>query len=290
MPTKFTSPMPLIDAHQHYWDPARGDYFWLTPDLAALYRRFGPADLAPLLAEHGVAGTILVQAAPTIAETDYMLAIADATPSVLGVVGWVDFEDASHLAHLERFARHPKFKGLRPMIQDIADPDWMLRRDLDWAFEAMIGHDLAFDALTHPKHLPNLLALLKRHEGLRCVIDHASKPAVSRGEFEPWASDMARLAGETQAFVKFSGLVTEAGAGWRIDDLAPFATHLLAKFGPQRMIFGSDWPVCKLAASYGAWFETARELTAHLGEACRADIFGGVAARAYRLQPHIPLA
>ena len=275
--------MPLIDAPQHFWDPARGDYFWLTPDLAALNRPFGPADLAPLLAEHGVAGTILVQAAPTVAETDYMLAIAAVTPSVLGVVGWVDFENPAHRAHLDRFAAHPKFKGLRPMIQDIADPDWMLRRDLDWAFAAMVECDLVFDALTHPKHLPNLLTLLKRHPALRSVIDHASKPAIARGEFQPWARDMARLAAETQAFVKFSGLVTEAGADWRIDALAPFAAHLLATFGPRRMVFGSDWPVCTLAASYGAWFKAASDLTAHLSAAESAAIFGANAARLYRL-------
>jgi L-fuconolactonase len=137
--------MQRIDAHQHFWDPARGDYGWLTAALPALFKPFGPEHLAPHLAAHGISGTVLVQAAPSLAETEYLLDIASRTPYVRGVVGWIDFEEPEQRHALERLARHPLLKGLRPMIQDIADPDWMLRPALDWAFKALIAHELAFD-------------------------------------------------------------------------------------------------------------------------------------------------
>ena len=276
--------MALIDAHQHYWDPARGDYGWLTPDKTELYRGFGPADLAGILARQKISGTILVQAAPTLAETDYLLGIADATPSVLGVVGWIDFEDRTHRAHLARFARHPKFKGVRPMIQDIADPAWMLRPELSWAFEALSAHELAFDALVLPRHLPALRLLLARHPALRAVIDHGAKPDIRSGHLARWAAETAHIAHESGAYVKLSGLVTEAAPGWSEADLAPYTAHMLAVFGPARMIFGSDWPVCLMAGTYESWLKTARNLTKHLTPADQAAIFGANARRFYRLQ------
>ena len=274
--------MALIDAHQHYWDPARCDYGWLTPDKTELYRGFGPADLAGILARQKISGTILVQAAPTLAETDYLLGIADATPSVLGVVGWIDFENPGHKKHLARFARHPKFKGVRPMIQDIADPAWMLRPELSWAFEALSAHELAFDALVLPRHLPALRLLLARHPALRAVIDHGAKPDIKGRAFAGWAGDMARIAGETGAFVKLSDPVTEAGADWRAADLSPYSAHLIEAFGPGRVMFGSDRPVCLNAASYENWFAAARELTKHLTPDEQTGIFGAVARAFYR--------
>ena len=184
-----------IDAHQHYWDPARGDYFWMVPG-GKLDRVFAPADLRPSLRRNGIGGTVLVQAAPTLEETDYLLAIADREPTVLGVVGWIDFEDRSHLAALERFKRNPKFKGVRPMIQDIADPKWVKHPNLNWAFEALVDLDLRFDALLHPQHILPLMHRLLRHPGLRAVVDHAAKPRIGDAQFEPWSADIARLAGE----------------------------------------------------------------------------------------------
>src|SRR6478672_10028415 len=216
-----------IDAHQHFWNPTRGDYGWLTPELTTLYRTFGPADLQPLLETAGFQGCVAVQAAPSVEETEYLLGIADTCPEVLGVVGWINFEDPADLHHLDRLARHSFFKGVRPMIQDIEDVDWMLRPELDWAFRAVIAHDLAFDALTHPKHLPNLRRLLDRYPGLRVVIDHGSKPDIARQDFGDWARDMAAIASDTTALVKLSGLVTEAGPGWEVDDLQPYVDHLL---------------------------------------------------------------
>ncbi len=276
-----------IDAHQHYWDPARGDYFWMVPG-GKLDRVFAPSDLRPSLRRNGIGGTVLVQAAPTLEETDYLLAIADREPTVLGVVGWIDFEDRSHLAALERFKRNPKFKGVRPMIQDIADPKWVKHPNLNWAFEALVDLDLRFDALLHPQHILPLMHRLLRHPDLRAVVDHAAKPRIEDARFEPWSADIARLAAETSASVKLSGLVTEAARDWTENDLAPYARHVLDRFGPRRVMFGSDWPVCLRACSYDRWFEAASALTASLSDADCAAVFGENAARFYGLRTPVP--
>ena len=167
-----------IDAHQHYWEPRRGDYEWMPEGDPVLDRRYGPADLAPALARHGIARTVVVQGAATVEETEYMLGIADATETVAAVVGWVDFEKPDHRRHLERLARHPKLAGIRPMIQDIPDVDWMLRADVQWAYRAVIDLDLTFDALGFPPHLDNFLTIFGRYPDLRVVIDHCMKPRI----------------------------------------------------------------------------------------------------------------
>ncbi len=280
--TFLTRPSSRIDAHQHYWDPARGDYFWMTPG-GALDRVFGPSDLRPSLVRNGVGGTVLIQAAPTLEETEYLLGIADREPTVLGVVGWIDFEDRSHLAALERFRRHPKFKGVRPMIQDIADPKWVKHPNLNWAFDALVDLDLCFDALLHPQHILPLLYRTLRHPGLKVVIDHGAKPQIHEAAFASWSADIARLARETRAYVKLSGLATEAGPDWTETDLEPYATHILRCFGPDRLMFGSDWPVCLRASSYDRWFQAAAALTASCSADECAAIFGRNAAVFYGL-------
>ena len=278
-----------IDAHQHYWEPRRGDYHWMAPDDPVLARRYLPADLAASLGKHGISRTVLVQAAATVEETAYMLGIADASETVAAVVGWVDFENPDHLHHLERLARHPKFVGLRPMIQDIPDLDWMLRDDVQWAYQAIVELDLTFDALGFPRHLDNFLTLFQRYPEMRVVIDHGMKPRIrdhaeEPEHFERWAEGMSRLADQTRAYCKFSGLVTEAKEDWTLDDLRPYADHILAAFGPERVMWGSDWPVCRLRASYDAWRQAAGALTAHLSEAAQARVFGGTAIGFYRLE------
>ncbi len=272
-----------IDAHVHVWRLARGDYDWMTPDLEAIYRDFTPQDLDPLRRRHGTDGVVLVQAAATLAETDFMLARAAETDWVKGVVGWVEFSDPDAPATIERLVQDPLLKGLRPMIQDIPEDDWMLRPDLDPAFRALMAQGLRFDALTFPRHLKNLLRLLARYPELPSVIDHASKPQIRDDAFDDWAADMAALAKETAALCKLSGLVTEAKPDWRSEDLKPYVEHLLQVFGPERLIWGSDWPVCTLAASYHTWRETALALTADLSDAERAAVFGGNAVAFYGL-------
>ncbi len=273
-----------IDAHQHFWALARCDYGWLTPDLDTIYRDFTPDDLMPLLKAAGIDGTVLVQAAPTVAETEYMLSLADQNAFIKGVVGWVNFEADDVGAQIAALAAHPALVGLRPMIQDIADPFWMHGDTLTPAFEAVQQHDLTFDALTVPQHLGPLRQLLERHPDMRVVIDHGSKPLIKDAILYDWADNMAALARDTNAWCKLSGLVTEAAADWTIDDLRPYVDHLLNTFGPSRLIWGSDWPVCTLASSYERWCETTDMLLKHLSSAERQAIMGGNAARAYNLR------
>ena len=276
----------MIDAHQHYWHPGRGDYGWIPAGDPILDRAYGPADLAPEIAKTGVTKTVLVQAAPTVEETEYMLGIADATPKVAGVVGWIDFEDQAHLRHIERWAAHPKFLGVRPMIQDIPDVDWMLRADVKWAYRAIIDLDLTFDALGFPQHLDNFLTLLKRYPDMRVVVDHCMKPEIARGPevaFDSWARGLTAIAEETGAICKLSGLITEDGPNWSTERLKPYVDHVLAAFGPDRVMWGSDWPVCRLRGEYGDWFAAAEALTGDLPAKARSRVFAGTATAFYRL-------
>jgi L-fuconolactonase len=270
-----------IDSHQHFWRLSRGDYFWMTPDLEPLHRDYGPEDLAPLLARHGVSKTILVQAAPTVAETAFMLEIAAATPFVVGVVGWAEFTDRDAPRTIERLSADRLLVGLRPMVQDIADDDWLVRSDLAPAFEALVAQDLVFDALVLPRHLPRLLIVADRHPDLSIVIDHGAKPEIRLGRLDAWRADMAALAARPNIVCKISGLVTEADPRWTVDSLRPYVDHLLTVFGPDRLLWGSDWPVVNLAGGYGPWREATLRLLEPLSEAERAAILGGTASRIY---------
>jgi L-fuconolactonase len=276
----------MIDGHQHYWQPARGDYGWLSDAPAALRRDFAPADLAPSLAAAGITGTILVQAAPTEAETRYLLELAAATPSVRGVVGWVDLAAPDATARAAALARAGPLVGIRPMLQDIDDTAWILQPAIVDALREIGALGLGFDALIQPRHLAAIAALADALPELRIVIDHAAKPDIARwraggAEFAAWRTGLARLAGAPRVFCKLSGLATEAGAGWAVADLAPYVETLLALFGSERLIFGSDWPVVNLAGGFARWHDAARALTAQLPAPARAAIFGGNAQRVY---------
>ena len=271
----------MIDAHQHFWSLARGDYGWLTPELEPLYQDFLPADLAPILEKHQIDGTILVQAAPTVAETEYMLGLAEQNSFIKGVVGWVDFDSPRAPDHLVRLAQHPAFVGVRPMIQDIAADDWMLQEHLRPVFETVIAQNLTFDALVLPQHLGNLNILLAQYPEMRVVIDHAAKPLIRDGMIKGWAEDMMTLANETNALCKLSGLVTEAAKNWTVDDLKPYVDHLLECFGAERLIWGSDWPVCTLHSSYDRWVETTDLLLQDLSATDREAVLGKNAIFAY---------
>ena len=275
-----------IDAHQHFWHPARADYGWMPPDDPILTRQYGPQDLAVSLADCGVKKTVLVQAAQSVEETEYLLGIADATSSVAAVVGWIDFERPGQIDTLSRFARHPKFVGVRPMIQDLPDVDWMLRKDIQWAFDAIVDLDLTFDALGFPQHATNFQTIFNRYPQMRVVLDHCLKPQIknhSQAAFEAWANDISRIGHETNAFCKLSGLVTEADPDWNQKDLQPYVDHVLNVFGASRVMWGSDWPVARLRCEYGVWYEAARQLTKNKTAAQNAQIFGGTAAAFYRL-------
>ncbi len=271
----------MIDAHQHFWRLGRGDYGWLTPELAPIFRDFGPADLAPILARHGIGRTILVQAAPTLAETAFLLDIARTTPFVAGVVGWVDFDAPDAPDVVARLAGDPRLVGLRPMVQDIDDDDWLARPSHAPVFEAMIAHGLVFDALVLPRHLPRLARVLERHPELAVVVDHGAKPAIREAAIDAWRAGMSAVATHPRTCCKLSGLVTEAPAGAGLDVLAPYVDTLLALFGPGRLLWGSDWPVVELGGGYDRWRALALAALAGLSPAARADVLGGTAERVY---------
>jgi L-fuconolactonase len=272
-----------IDAHFHCWQLARGDYGWLTPALAPIYRDVAVADWQAQSAPHGITGGVLVQAAPTEAETQFLLAQADANPAVLGVVGWVDFLAANAPARIEALARHPRLKGLRPMLQDIADAEWILRPAVAPALRAMADCGLVFDALVKSAHLPHILTLASRHPDLRMVIDHCAKPDIAAGEWQPWADGIARIANETGAFCKLSGLMTEAGPRPQPGAVRRWGEHVLQSFGADRVVWGSDWPVLELAGTYAQWWGEAQQLLAGLDAKGQAAVMGGNAMRLYRL-------
>jgi L-fuconolactonase len=270
-----------IDAHHHLWSLARGDYGWLTPELKPIYRDFDLKDLAPLLAAAAIEGTILVQAAPTEAETTFLLDIAEAAKVVRGVVGWTDFDSADAAARIEALAARKLLVGLRPMVQDIADDDWLLRPVLAPLLNAMARNGLVFDALTKPRHLPRLLQVIDRHPDLSFVLDHGGKPDLASGKIAAWRDDIAHLAERPNIVCKLSGLVTEAKPDWQIADLRRAVDHLCACFGPRRMLWGSDWPVVDLAGGYARWFEATETMLANLSADEKAEVFGGTAARVY---------
>ena len=285
----------LIDAHQHFWRLSERAGYWPPAELAAIYRDFSPADLEPLLRQNGVRGTVLVQTLPKVEDTEWMLDLAARHDFILGVVGWVDLaspDAPATIARLASHSRHAKLKGLRPMLQDLPDARWIENPALDAGIAAMLEHRLSFDALVLPGHLAPLLRFAERHPELPIVIDHAAKPLIAQGLFEPWLADMRRLAALPQVHCKLSGMLTEAGlphaspAGQKA--VAPYAEAVIELFGADRLIWGSDWPVLRLASDYTAWLSMARALLVGLPAGQQAAVLGGNALRFYRLD--VPLA
>ncbi|ASY64815.1 L-fuconolactone hydrolase [Sinorhizobium sojae CCBAU 05684] len=273
--------MNFIDAHQHYWTLGLGHNDWPGPDLEPIYRDFGPADLTPHLAAAGITRTVLVQAAPNVAETEFLLAIAEREETVAAVVGWVDLLASDAVSEVKRLKRHSKFRGIRPMLQSIAETAWILRPEVIATLEALPQLDVRFDALVQPRHLPVIAALADRLPDLAIVVDHGAKPFIAGGRLEPWRADMAALALRPNVSVKLSGLVTEAGGAWSKERLTPYASHLIEVFGADRVMYGSDWPVVLLDADYAEWFAAARALTAERSVPEKQAIFAGTAARFY---------
>ena len=276
-----------VDAHHHFWDPARASYPWLTADLAAIDRAFGPDDLAPLLAAAGIGQSIVVQARHGLDETRELLETAATSSFVAGVVGWVDLTDpiaGDVVAALREGVGGSRLVGIRHQVHDEPDPEWLLRPDVRRGLAAVATAGLAFDLLVRTRELPAAIEIVRSMPELRFVVDHLAKPPVREGALEPWASLIRRFGLLENATCKVSGLVTEADLGaWTVDDLAPYVHHALDVFGPARVMFGSDWPVCLLAAPYPRVVEAAHALTAHLSEPEQQSVFGGVAARVYRL-------
>lgn len=268
-----------VDAHHHVWQVARGDYGWLTPDLP-IYRDFGLDDLRPLLGDVGA--TVLVQAAPTEAETRFLLDTARGSAGLVrAVVGWADLAAPDAAARAGALAADPLLKGLRPMLQDIADTGWVMSGPVQPGLAAMERAGLRLDLLIQPRHLPLVPALAARYPALSLVVDHGAKPRIAEDGWQPWADDIARVARETTAFCKLSGLVTEAAPGWTAEELRRYVDHLLACFGADRLLWGSDWPVVCLAGGYARWRDATERLLGALIPAERNAVLGGTAARFY---------
>lgn len=272
-----------IDAHQHFWLLKDRVGAWPPSDLAEIHRDFLPAQLTPLLQQHGVDATVLVQSLPSIADTLFLLDLAQHQPFIQAVVGWVDLKSADVARQIDMLAAYPKLKGLRPMLQDLPDDSWIIDPALAPGIAAMQRHQLSFDALVLPRHLPALLSFAREYPELPIVIDHAAKPRIAGGELVPWQEHMSQLARLPHVYCKLSGLVTEAAPDWQEGDLKPYVDHLLDAFGAQRVIWGSDWPVLNLAADYGCWMTTCESLLAHLDEPSKRQIFGLNAQKFYRL-------
>lgn len=274
----------IIDSHQHFWKLSRGDYTWLTPEFKSLYRDFLPKDFYPILKKNHIDGVVAVQAAATVEETHYLLALADENPFILGVVGWVDMMSFDAPDVIAKLAQHEKFCGIRPMMQDISDVSWMLKDELTPSFAALQEFDLTFDALVFPKHLPNLMRLLERHPDLKVVVDHGAKPQIASAAFEPWASDLGIVASFPNAFCKFSGLLNEAKSGATWNELQPYVEQILSCFGFNRVMWGSDFPVLNLVSDYQAWLSMCEKYIKTFGEDAYTNVFAKVAQAFYQLQ------
>ena len=277
----------IVDAHHHFWDPATAEYPWLTDDLASIRRRFGPEDLEPLLAANGIEATILVQTRSSLEETRQFLATAAVSPFIRGVVGWVDLTDpavADTIAELRAGPGGEHLVGIRHQVQDEPDPEWLLRDDVRRGIASVGAAGLAYDLLVRSRELPAAHAVVASMPDVRFVVDHLAKPPIRDGTIRPWADLVAGFAPFEHASWKFSGLVTEADwARWQPADLEPYIDRVLRVIGPDRLSFGSDWPVCLLAAPYERVVATARKLLAGLSVAERDAVFGGNAAAVYRL-------
>jgi L-fuconolactonase len=272
-----------IDAHHHVWDLDVRDQPW-TAELPALRRSFGIDELRPALVASEVDATVLVQTIAIEAETPELLALADAEPVIAGVVGWIDLtapDAADQLARLQDGAGGGRLVGIRHQVQDEPDPRWLCRADVRRELAAVGEAGLAYDLLVKPQQLASAVDTVRALPDMRFVLDHAGKPAIRDGAIQPWRAEIAELALLPNVAVKLSGLVTEAADEWTLEQLRPYVDVLLQAVEPARIMFGSDWPVCLLAASYREVVAAAQELTAQLSSAERADVFGETAARWY---------
>jgi len=274
-----------IDAHQHYWHYTPEEYGWIGPDMSILQKDHLPNDLAPLLESANIEGSIAVQARQTLDETRWLLELADQYPFIKGVVGWVDLRSPELRGQLERCYTHPKFCGVRHIVQDEPDDQFMLREDFIRGLGTLAEFDLAYDILIFPRHLPVACELVERFPNQRFVLDHIAKPFIKDGQVAPWDADIRRLAAHPNVLCKISGMVTEADwHRWRPSDFRPYLETVFEAYGTQRIMFGSDWPVCTLAATYAGVIEIVSDYVQQLSEEEQADVWGKTAQRFYGLE------
>jgi L-fuconolactonase len=274
-----------IDGHQHFWKVDRGDYHWMDSSVPVLCRDYLPDDLRLHLAKHRIGRTILVQAAQTVAETDFLLELAARHSFVAGVVGWLDMESVDFERQFDLYRRNPKFVGLRPMLQDLPDPTWIVRPQVLKSLQLVADADFPFEFLTYTRHLPYVLQALEATLQIRGVIDHISKPEIRAKTIEPWKRLIAQAAQHDNLYCKLSGMITEDDhLHWSAEDLRPYIEHTVDCFGWDRILFGSDWPVCLLAGSYDQVIQTLIDILGpRMNEEAERKLFGENAARFYKL-------
>ena len=273
-----------IDSHQHFWIYNEADYPWMEGERAPLKVDYMPPDIKPLLTASGIDGTVAVQARQVQRETDFLLELADEYDFVRGVVGWLDMRADDIEAQLERFAGRPRLSGLRHIVHDEADDRFMLGGNFLRGLAALKQYDLRYDLLLYPRHIPVAIQVVKRFPEQPFVLDHIAKPFIKDGTLEPWASDIRELASHDNVWCKVSGMVTEAAWGaWTSDDFRPYLDVVFDSFGVERLMFGSDWPVCTLAGSYSEVVGIVEGYIAALSAAEQAKVMGGVASDFYQL-------
>jgi L-fucono-1,5-lactonase len=276
--------MIIVDSHQHFWQVGRFDYPWMSSSIEVLYRDYLPAQLKPLLDQNGVSKTVLVQASNSIEESQWLLGLADANPFIAGVVGWVDLKNTEVDRQLDQLTVHPKFKGVRHLVESEPEDDWLIQLDVLHGLQRLSAYGLSYDLLVHTRHLKHVLKVVDNCPDLSLVIDHMAKPPIAQGEIATWLRELKPIAVHKNIYCKLSGLVTEANwSTWQTDDLRPFVESVLELFGPQRLMFGSDHPVCLLAASYKRVLESFQEILKGLPEKDSERIFATNATNFYRL-------
>jgi L-fuconolactonase len=269
----------MIDSHQHFWQVGRFDYPWMSKDLGVLYRDYLPSDLAPILQQHHITQTILVQASNSVDESQWLLELADANSFIAGVVGWVDLTSPEI-----KLSTHPKFKGVRHLVESEPNDDWLIQPVVISNLQKLSARGLSYDLLVHTRHLKHVPQIAETCPDLALVIDHLAKPPIARNEIKEWSHAIAPLAHYPNIHCKLSGLVTEANwNSWQTDDLRPFVNCALELFGADRLMFGSDYPVCLLAATYDRVLDSFQEVLQYLSDVDREKIFSQNAAKFYRL-------
>jgi L-fuconolactonase len=271
-----------IDAHQHFWDLGRFEYAWMPPEASVLRQTFLPDRLARILTRNRFEGSVLVQANTLLEETHWLLELANENEFIRAVVGWVDLTDPRLGSTLDSLQKNPKFKGVRHPVHDESDDDWLMRAEVLAGLAELGRRGLPYDLLLRPRHLPLVPRIAERVPGLRMVIDHIAKPPIAAHLREPWARDIEAASRLPQVYCKLSGMITEADPkAWIAEHLRPYVKHVMRIFGPDRLMFGSDWPVCLLA---GTWKEALAAFTQSIGAQpieIREKLLGDTARRFY---------
>jgi L-fuconolactonase len=273
-----------IDAHQHFWVYDPREHGWIGDSMTSIRHDFLPVDLKPELERSGFDGSVAVQVRQTLEETRWLLELAASSSYIRGVVGWVDLRSAQVRTQLESFAENPKLVGIRHIVQSEPDDQFLLRPDFLRGISVLGEFDLAYDLLIYPKHLPVAAEFVRHFPSQRFVLDHMAKPPIKSGEIQSWARDIRDLALLPNIFCKLSGLVTEADwQRWTPEHLLPYLDAVFECFGPERLMIGSDWPVCTVAASYSQAVDIVKNYVSNFPVEVREAVLGGNAARFWKL-------